>query len=219
MASGARWVMTTVTRMSTDLLRLTQWLSPAFPVSGYAYSHGLEAAMEAGRVHDAASCRDWAAAVLRFGTGALDAWVIRAAMRGEDPADLADLVRARAGCAERWEETRAMGAAFCEVTTGMGEPPLADLPLPVALGLRARGMEAGVVVTLYLQSFAGQIVSAATRFLPLGQTEAQRVLREMHPVIEEVAAATSDDPPGSAAMLAEIDAIRHETLQPRIFRT
>ncbi|WP_255576348.1 MULTISPECIES: urease accessory protein UreF [Jannaschia] len=205
--------------MTTDLLRLTQWLSPAFPVSGYAYSHGLEAAMAEGRVKDAETCRTWVAAVLEHGSGALDAWVIRAVMGGAEAADMADLIRARAGCAERWEETRAMGAAFCEVTTGMGEPPLADLPLPVALGVRARGMDAGLVVSLYLQAFAGQLVSAATRFLPLGQTEAQRVTRALHPVIAKVAAADCADPPGNAALLAELDAMAHETLQPRIFRT
>ncbi|MGB3406700.1 MAG: urease accessory UreF family protein, partial [Jannaschia sp.] len=113
----------------------------------------------------------------------------------------------------------AMGAAFCDVTTGMGEAALADLPLPVALGVRARGMDATTVVTLYLQAFAGQIVSAATRFLPLGQTEAQGILRDLHAVIVEVAATRSDQPPGAAAVLADLDAMAHETLQPRIFRT
>ncbi|WP_259914304.1 urease accessory UreF family protein [Jannaschia sp. M317] len=205
--------------MTTDLLRLTQWLSPAFPLSGYAYSHGLEAAMAEGRVIDAAGAAAWAETVLRSGSGALDAWVIRQAMAGADPATLCDLIRARAGCAERWEETRAMGAAFCEVTSGMGEPPLSDLPFPVALGLRARGMDAATVLTLYLQSLAGQLISAATRFLPLGQTEAQAALRALHPVITEVAIATPTAPPGSAALLAEMDAMAHETLQPRIFRT
>lgn len=175
--------------------------------------------MEAGRVQDAETCRAWIEAVLLHGSGALDAWVIRATMAGADVDEMADLVRARAGCAERWEETRDMGAAFCDVTTGMGEPPLADLPLPVALGIRARGMDAQVVVTLYLQAFAGQIVSAATRFLPLGQTASQTLLRRLHPVIEQAAATVSDAPPGSAAVYAELDAMRHETLQPRIFRT
>ncbi|WP_371153757.1 urease accessory protein UreF [Jannaschia sp. 2305UL9-9] len=205
--------------MTTDILRLTQWLSPAFPVSGYAYSHGLEAAMASGRVRDAAGCKAWAETVLRHGTGALDAWVIRQTMGGADADEMRDLIHARAGCAERWEETHAMGAAFCEVTTGMGDAPLADLPLPVALGVRARGMDAELVVTLYLQSFAGQIVSAATRFLPLGQTEAQAVLRALHTVIAEVAARHPVDPPGNAAILPDLDAMAHETLQPRIFRT
>lgn len=216
---GARSDTATITTMTTDLLRLTQWLSPAFPVSGYAYSHGLETAMAEGRVTDAASARDWVRTVLLHGTGPLDVWAIRRVMDGDDPQQVAAILRARAGSAERWAETRDQGAAFCTVTTGMGEPPLADLPLPVALGLRARGMDAGTVTLLYLQGFAAQMVSAATRFLPLGQTQAQTVLRALHADIATVAARDDTDPPGSAAMLAELDAMAHETLQPRIFRT
>ncbi|MEM8824521.1 MAG: urease accessory UreF family protein [Pseudomonadota bacterium] len=208
-----------MTTRTTDLLKLSQWLSPAFPVSGYAYSHGLEAAMAEGRVRDAGEVEAWIACVLRRGAGVLDAWAIRAVMGGAEPEEVADLLRARAGCGERWEETRAMGAAFCETTTAMGAAPLADLPLPVALGVRAAGMEPVTVVTLYLQSFAGQLVGAATRFLPLGQAEAQRVLAALHPMIEAVAARADDAPPGGAALLAKLDAMAHETLQPRIFRT
>ncbi|MEM8850082.1 MAG: urease accessory UreF family protein [Pseudomonadota bacterium] len=208
-----------MTIRTTDLLKLTQWLSPAFPLSSYAYSHGLEAAMAAGRVCDAASVEAWVACVLRRGTGALDAWAIRAVMDGSAPEAVSDQLRARAGCAERWEEMRAMGAAFCETTTAMGQAHLADLPLPVALGVRARGMDAGTVVTLYLQAVAGQLVGAAMRFLPLGQAEAQGVLAKLHPVIEAVAARDAPAPPGGAALLAELDAMAHETLQPRIFRT
>ena len=217
MAGGARWA--TRTTMSTDLLRLTQWLSPAFPVSGYAYSHGLEAAMASGRVRDAGGVGAWVGAVLRHGAGALDVWAIRAVMGGAEAGEVTATLRARAGCAERWAETRDQGAAFCAVTTGMGEAPLADLPLPVALGMRARGMEAGLGAMLYLQGFAGQLVSAATRFLPLGQTDAQATLRALHPVIAEVAARDEGTPPGSAALMAEMDAMAHETLQPRLFRT
>ncbi|TFL18549.1 urease accessory protein UreF [Jannaschia formosa] len=203
----------------TDLLRLTQWLSPAFPLSGYAYSHGLETAMAEGRVTDAASCRAWTGTVLRRGTGALDAWAIRRVMTGDDPEEVADVIRARAGCAERWAETRDMGAAFDAAAVGMGEAPGGGWPLPVALATRARGMEAETVAALYLQALAAQIVSAATRFLPLGQTEAQAILRDLHPLITEIAARDDPAPPGGGALLAELDAMAHETLQPRIFRT
>ncbi|CTQ50865.1 urease accessory protein UreF [Jannaschia donghaensis] len=205
--------------MTTDLLRLTQWLSPAFPVSGYAYSHGLETAMAAGRVRDAATTRDWVRAVLVHGTGPLDVWAIRSVMGGARADDVALTLRARASSAERWAEMRDQGTAFCNVTSAMGEPTLTDLPLPVALGVRARGMDAVTVARLYLQTFAGQMVSAATRFLPLGQTQAQMILRGLHADIAEIADREDADPPGSAARIADLDAMAHETLQPRIFRT
>ena len=211
--------MTTGTGMIADLLRLTQWLSPAFPLSGYAYSHGLETAVAEGRVTDGPSARDWIAAVLIHGTGALDAWAIGAVMGGAPPDGVEATIRARAGGAERWRETRDMGAAFVGATRATGEPAIPDLTLPVALGLRARGMERAVVVALYLQSFAGQLVSAAVRLVPLGQTEGQTILRDLHREILDLAAVDQADPPGSAALLAELDAMRHETLSPRIFRT
>jgi urease accessory protein len=209
---------TTTTMRTTDLLRLAQWLSPAFPLSGYAYSHGLEAAMAGGRVTDADSARDWARCVLERGTGALDAWAIRAVMEGADPDDAADTIRARAGSAERWEETRAMGAAFAGARRAMGYEAN-DHPLPVALGLAARGMEAEPVAALYLQSLAGQLIGAATRFLPLGQHAAQAALAALHPTIARLAVEIPAAPPPSGALMAEMDAMAHETLQPRMFRT
>lgn len=206
-------------RMTTDLLRLAQWLSPTFPLSAYAYSHGLEAACADGRVRDVSTCRDWVEAVLLYGTGALDAWAIRAVMAGASAEEAAAVLRARAGSAERWRETREMGAAFVRATVATGEPPIPDLPLPVALALRARGMDRRVVVALYLQALAAQLVSAAVRLVPLGQSAGQAVLTALHPTLARIADEVPADPPGSAALLAEFDAMRHETLEPRIFRT
>ena len=202
-----------------DLLRLVQWLSPAFPVSGYAYGHGLESAVAAGRVRDGATLRIWVETVLRRGAGALDAWAIREAMAGRGAA-AAERLRARAGSAERWEEMRDQGAAFARTTEAMGEAPLpAGLPLAVVLGMHARGLVPETVAALFLQAFAAQVVSAAVRAMPLGQTEAQRVLAALAPVVAAVAAAERTDPPGGAALLSDLDAMRHETLQPRMFRT
>ena len=204
---------------TADLLRLAQWTSPAFPTSSYAYSHGLEAAVASGAVHDAATCEGWAAAALRFGGGALDAWAIRAVMAGSDPDGVAHTLRARAGCAERWRETRDQGVAFGATAQALaGGAERAD-PLPVALGLAARGMDPEAVCALHLHGFAAQMVSAAQRLVPLGQTAAQGALARLHPVIAAVAAREWDGPPGGAAALADLDAMRHEALQPRMFRT
>jgi urease accessory protein len=211
----------TTTTDPADLLRLTQWLSPAFPLSSYAYSHGLEAAMAEGRVRGAGDLVGWAAAVLRHGSGALDAWALRRACAGDDPDGLTDLLAARAGGAERWEETCAQGAALTATLGEMGQGRDTPRPLPVALGLRARGLAVppATLGTLYLQAFAAQIVSAAVRFLPLGQAEGQGATSALHPVILEVAARDDAAPPPQAAFAAELDAMAHETLQPRIFRT
>ncbi|WP_375552702.1 urease accessory protein UreF [Rhodophyticola porphyridii] len=205
------------------LLRLTQWLSPGFPVSAYAYSHGLEAAMEAGEVTDAASLSLWIEGVLRAGAGRNDAILLGRAMAGEDPASLAEHAEALVGSAERWEETRDQGAALARTLTAMGHP-VPPLPYPVALGVAAAGLAvpAETVARLMLHAFAANLVSAGVRFIPLGQSQGQAVLAGLHGAVAEVAAkaagATLDDL-GGAAFGADLAAMIHERLEVRLFRS
>jgi urease accessory protein len=114
-------VMTTTTATGTDpdpgaedlaLLTLTQWLSPAFPLGSFAYSHGLETAIAEGCVPDAAGLEAWLGYVLRHGSGRSDAIMLHAVLRGEDPDALADLVRALAPSAERARESMSRSFAF-----------------------------------------------------------------------------------------------------------
>src|SRR5262245_19273734 len=51
------------------LFRLQRWLSPAFPIGSYSYSHALEWAVEAGHVLDRKTLVDWLEAGLRYGSG------------------------------------------------------------------------------------------------------------------------------------------------------
>jgi hypothetical protein len=126
---------------ATDHLTLAQWLSPAFPVSSYAYSHGLEAAIASGAVADGAGAATWIATVIEAGSGRTDAILLAAALRdGADLDALSDIARALAGSAERWEETRAQGAAFAATRREMG----ADGAGPALPG-RGGGGRAGAV--------------------------------------------------------------------------
>ncbi|MGP1356157.1 urease accessory protein UreF [Roseicyclus sp.] len=211
-----------------DLLALTQWLSPAFPVSSFAYSHGLEAEIASGRVHDGATAQAWIATVLEAGSGRTDAILLAAAMApGADLDALSDMARALAGSAERWEETRAQGAAFAATRRAMGAEG-EDRPYPVAVGeaARALALPPGTVAALYLQALGGALVSVAVRFVPLGQAEGQRILAALAPLAGRVAAAAAEVPPervidslGGAAFGADLAAMEHETQEVRLFRT
>jgi urease accessory protein len=208
-----------------DLLTLVQWLSPAFPVGGFAYSHGLEWAISEGQVTDAATLQDWLTDILTHGSGRTDAVLLTRAM---DPsADLpliAATARALAASKERWTETHDQGRAFTEAVnalTGNDFPPAA---LPVAVGRAARALTLPPerVAALYLHAFASNLVSAAVRFVPLGQTDGQRTLSALHPVIERTAkeaAATPLDAIASSVPGADLAAMHHETQPVRIFRT
>ncbi|WP_025312576.1 urease accessory protein UreF [Roseicyclus elongatus] len=214
--------------MSDDLLHLTQWLSPAFPVSAYAYSHGLEADIAAGRVHDARTATEWIATVLEAGAGRNDALILLGVLAGRDADAMADLARAMAGSAERWEETRAMGAAFAETVAGLGRGDGVARPYPVAVGLAARGLDLPrkSVLSLFLQGFAANLVSVAVRFVPLGQAVGQQMLAEFQPRIMQLAdrlcACDPDrieDHLGAACFGADLAAMEHEDQEVRIYRT
>jgi urease accessory protein len=207
------------------LLRLTQWLSPAFPVGSYAYSHGLEWAISAGDVTTAAQLQRWIGTVLTEGAGRTDAILLAQALRPEtDLADLAALAQALAASRERLVETLDQGRALGQTIAALTGQPQPEMPYPVALGAAARGLglPAEPVVSLYLHAFASALVQAAVRFVPLGQTEGQAVLAALHPVILQVAAeAVQADigQIGSGAFRSDLAAIRHETMDVRIFRT
>jgi urease accessory protein len=207
------------------LLSLVQWLSPAFPTGGFAYSHGLEQAIAAGAVKDAATLGDWIGDVVGQGSGAVDAvLVVRAMMPDADGGALAALARALAPSRERLAETEEQGAAFSRTVAAIAGVEPVELPLPVAVGRAAAplGLPPERVAAVYLHAFASNLVQAGVRFIPLGQTEGQKCLAALHPRIEATArraCVTSLDRIGTAAVGADLSAMEHETLNVRIFRT
>ena len=225
MAMAAPWAMITAIPMRTDhLLTLTQWLSPAYPVGAFAWSHGLERAVQRGDVADADGLADWLRAVLEQGAGRTDAILLCAAHAAEDVTPLAELAAALAPSRERRMETLQQGAAFAATTRAVWGLDLPDMAYPVAVG-RAAGLVALPVVPvaqLWLQAFASNLVQAAQRLMPLGQTAAQRVLAGLAPVCAEVgemASKASLDDIGSAALAVDIASMQHETQYSRIFRS
>ena len=211
--------------MPTDgLLTLMQWLSPGFPLGTFSYSHGLENVVAEGRVADADDLRDWLATVLTHGAGRTDAILLAESWRADDPLPIDALSRALASSRERLLETTAQGEAFCATVTAVWGMDLPSLTLPVAVGRAARlqGIALEPVLQAYLHAFAAGLVSAGQRCMALGQTEAQRIVAEAAPVCmtlaQDALTLTLDDI-GTNAFMAEIAAMRHETLQPRIFRS
>lgn len=205
---------------------LAQWLSPAYPTGGFAWSHGLETEVAEGRVTDQASFAARLADVLEHGLGRTDAVLLAEAHRAAPEAlpALDAEARAFAPSAERRAETAEQGAAFARTTAvvwGLDLPPLTH---PVALGHAAAraGLPLEEAAALYLHATAANLAGAAQRLVPLGQTDAQAALAGVGPLCarlaEEAAALTRDDL-SSAAWAADIAAMRHETLQPRLFRS
>jgi len=204
-------------------LSLLQWLSPAFPTGAFAYSHGLEAEIATGAVLDAASIETWLRNILRYGAGWQDAVLLSHALDGGCDA-LDDLARALAPCAERLQEGLEQGAAFARTVTGLTGRALPPRMLPVALAEAAAPLDLPKpdVIALYLQGFAGNLVTIGIRHVPLGQTEGQIVLSRLLPLIHDLATRAvnaSLDALGSCTLAGDLAALRHETQDVRIFRT
>jgi urease accessory protein len=220
----------TVTIMTEARYRLMTWLSPAYPVGAFSYSHGLEYAVEAALVTSRATLSSWIEDCLRHGSGRSDAIIAAHAWRAGDAdtrADLAELALALQPARERRLESEAQGAAFQLVTAAVWPVDAIDagpLPYPVAVGVAARAHDIPLGETLeaYLWAFAANLVSAGVRLVPLGQTDGQRVQADLMPVVLDVAReaeASGLDDIGGCAFRAEIAAMRHETQHVRLFRS
>ncbi len=210
--------------MSDAILKLANWLSPAFPVGAFSYSHGLETAIAAGDVADRAGAEGWIGTCLCHGAGRSDAILLVHAMRGGDVEELDALARALAPSRERLLEIEAQGAAFTATVAGAWEGDATPRAYPIAVGLTARqhGCPEQETVTLFLHAYVANLVSACIRLVPLGQVEGQRILAALHADIGAVTAealAASLDDIGGCALAADIASMRHETQPVRLFRS
>ncbi len=214
--------------MTTDpILTLAQWLSPAFPVGAFTYSHGLEALVEAGTVHDAASFLAWLIDTIQHGAGQNDVILLAHAYNADTVETLTEIdafARALAPSAERLLETDKQGAAFARTASAIHDLDLTALTYPVAVGRAARlqNLPFRDTARLFLHAFAANLTSAATRLVPLGQTEAQATLTAVAPLCQDVAdqaVTLSLDDIAASTFASDIASMRHETQYSRLFRS
>ena len=221
------------------LYRLMTWLSPSFPVGAFSYSSGIEWAVEAGDVVDAASLRHWLASMLADGAGLCDgiflAQTHRAVSSGDHTglAEIVELASAFATSRERHLETTAQGRAFIEIARAAWNSPPFDrliaacrstIVYPIAVGLVSAAHEIPLAPTIhaFLHAVTSNWISAGARLIPLGQTDSQRLLAELEPVVASTAkraVAASLDDLGSATFRADLAGMRHETQYTRLFRS
>jgi urease accessory protein len=209
---------------AAHFLRLLTWFSPAFPVGAFGYSHGLETAIREGRAATAPALQAWIEALLTHGSGWTDAVLFRLAWGADaaEIAELAELAEALAPSLERRLETMRLGAAFLAAIRPWTDAPAGDAPYPVAAGAACAGAGAPLdaALTAWLHAFAANLVSVGVRAIPIGQSEAMAILAALEPVIMDTAgraAAAGPEDLGGCAFLSDIAAMRHETLQPRLF--
>lgn len=212
--------------MPTELaiLTLAQWFSPAYPIGSFAYSHGLEWAIETGNVHDLATLAAWVGDTLEFGSGRNDALFLAAAYRSADPMNVDSICRAFAPSKERLKETDLQGAAFADITSAIWGHDLAPMTYPVAVGWAAQLSELPLALTsqMYLQSFASSLISVGMRLVPLGQRDGHTLIQSLAPLCCRIADQTAQgdlDDLSATAFLPDIASMKHEIQYSKVFRT
>ncbi|MFC5293771.1 urease accessory protein UreF [Bosea minatitlanensis] len=225
-------ITTTIMTETATLARLMTWLSPAFPVGAFAYSHGLERAIHDGLIRDRASLTAWLETLLEQGSAWNDAVLLTEAWRratvGESIGAVAELAEAMSGSRERHMETTLQGAAFADAMAAWsGEPSRGGegaVAYPVAVGAAAARHGVGLddALVAYLHAFAANLVQACVRLVPLGQRDGVATLAALEPVVlrsaRRAAGSTLDDL-GACTIRADILSMNHETQYSRIFRS
>jgi urease accessory protein len=237
-------IIMTMPMAETAIYDLLSWMSPAWPIGAFAHSGGLEWAVEEGYAIDRATTQQWIADLVDHGGIRNDlvtfvhVWRAAVAGDGQALAEAAELAAAMQTGHERRVEATAQGAAFRRIALASAEPTAFaallegieddDLTYPVVAAtlFACHDIALRPALTAYLHGVVANLVSAAQRLIPLGQTDGQRVLRALRDTVfaaVEHAAGLPDDEPftqmGGMTLLAELGCMAHETQYTRLFRT
>jgi urease accessory protein len=224
------------------LYRMFAWLSPSFPIGAFGYSHGLEAAVQSGVVRDRDTLQGWVGAVLACGAGRMDADTLCDAHRAASAQNFEALAAAnRRGLAFRATsemalETTAQGEAFLATCRAAWPEPFLDgwselleqdnevpcFAAAVGAATARAGAPLEMALTGYLYAMGANLVSAGLRLGILGQTDGQRIIAVLEPVIDKaVARGMTRDPTcfGAVTIAVDLDSMAHETQYTRLFRS
>ena len=212
---------------STRLVRLLQLASPTLPVGAYSYSQGLEAAIDAGVIGDAASAERWIGDVLEFSMSTMEAPILCRLIT--DPAQAVRLnasFLASRETAELRAETVQMGYSLNRLLPSLGVASVAidepSYPAALAAVVNAWHIDPYDAVQTYLWSWLENQVMAAVKAVPLGQTDGQRMLLSLANRLPDVAKAAigmrEEDMGNYAPGLAMLSS-KHETQYSRLFRS
>ena len=204
------------------LLQLMQLASPALPVGGFSYSEGLEAAVEAGLVRDEAQAGDWLLDQLHLGLARADLPLLAQALPAWQNGNLAriqelnDWMQHTRESAELRLQTQQMGRSLAQWLQNRQPPdarvnqlaalvPAPTWPVAFALAAAQAGAAPRDVLLAFGFGWAENMVQAAMRSVPLGQSAAQRMLARL---IEAI--------PGAVQLAAELPDAQRQAFTPRL---
>lgn len=228
--------------MATDrlghpgLLRLLQLSSPMLPVGAYAYSQGLEWAVESGWVHDETSAASWIGGVLGQGPAQLEVPVLARLYRAWEINDVERVhywsryLDAARESGELQAEARQLGESLAVLLTQLGieaaspwkEIEYAGFPTLFALAAVHYRVPLPEAALGFLWTWCENQVAAAMKLVPLGQAAGQRILSILIgqlPAAVECGLVLPNQAIGVTAPRLAIGSARHETQYTRLFRS
>jgi urease accessory protein len=208
------------------LLQLLAFVSPAFPIGSFAYSHGLERAIDEGIVKSADDVKEWIESLLTSGSGWNDAVLFSVTYDAgkEARGEIDELALALAATRERALETSDLGRSFAKSAEVLllKTAELQTYPVAVAGTCREMGIGKHEGLLAFLQAFSNNLIAVAVRLVPLGQTNGLEIMRVLMAVIAETAVRAMNsglDDLGSSTLLSDIMSMKHETQYSRVFRS
>jgi urease accessory protein len=225
---------TTIDRVA--LVRLMQLTSPALPVGSFAYSQGLEWAVEAGWVTDEETCAQWMVACLQQTLGRVDLPILMRMQSAWHDDDL-DAVAMWSAQLRAWRETselrseeRDRGRALARLLAGLGireaevwrEHPHSSFAAGFSLAADRWRIPPRDAATAYAWAWLENLTINAVKLIPLGQLAGQRLLSRLSvglPVLAQAAAGLEDDDIGGTLPALAIASARHETQYTRLYRS
>lgn len=232
--------MATRTAMTTEgvndlaLTRLLQLVSPALPVGGFAFSHGLEYAVHAGWVGDEGQLHDWIADLLTHSISRVDLPLLLRCHRAAQADDRLELQRWNLE-ALAWRETAelhmadvAMGGALVRVMKNLEQlrPCLPDGEVGWVCAFAAAAAALAIpprpLQLAYLWNLCEGQVTAALKLMPLGQSAGQRILLRLGGALPSLAVEAEridDEAIGAGLPGVTLASCWHETQYSRLFRS
>ena len=201
---------------------LLSWFSPSFPIGSYNFSHGLEAAIEMGIIYDNVSLQNWINDLITLGSAKTDSILLSNSYKGKD---LNDLAFALCPSKERWIESMKLGKAFCKnIRENWSYNIKHDLAFPIALGKAGFYFSIPLeqLLIAFLQSFVSNLVTVGIKHIPLGQSEGQKILINLIPIIKKHALINKYSEIkdiGTSTFISDLTSMYHETLKNRIYQT
>ena len=201
---------------------LQSWFSPNFPIGSYNFSHGLETAIEMGFVKNNLNLETWISDLVFFGSGKTDCILLANSYEG---LNINDLAFALCSSKERWLETTQLGKSFGKnIKENWGYNIEDNLSFPVAIGKAGAHFLIPLehLIIAFLQSFVSNLILIGIKHIPLGQSDGQKILINLIPIIKQQALIYKDyklTDIGSASFLSDLTSMLHETEKNRIYQT